>query len=272
MTQGQEIAGIGRVKFERPPINEVAIGVYYVPVTELRAEHIGIYWDSIRKRYPICEQRFPVLIQSEGQPPAMIAEAPGEIFPLPRFWFSNNAHSILIQIQRNAFMLNWRRGSSEGYPHYEGVEKDFWQEFEGYKNFVQGIGGKLDVVQRCELTYVNFISPNAFFSSPAELGNVLPSVASLCKMHDEERKLVGLNALAAYQLNDNLLVESAIKWGKRSDTKEPVAVLELKAQGTPGDLSLIGAAAWFKAAHNGIYKLFLSLTDEEVQKQVWRPL
>jgi uncharacterized protein (TIGR04255 family) len=270
MKQPQDIAGKGRVKFEHPPVNEVAMGIYYVPVTELKAQHIGIYWNSIRERYPICEQQIPVVTQSEGQPP-MLAEAPGEIFPLPRFWFLSKAHAMLIQVQRNAFLLNWRRTSSEDYPHYENVEKDFWQEFAKYKDFVQGIGGRLDVVQRCELTYVNLISPSAFFSTPAELGAVFPPIASLCEVQDEERKLIGLSASSIYQLSDNLLIESAIKWGKRLDTSELVAVFELKAQGTPRDLSLEGAAAWFSNAHDGIYKLFLDLTNREVQEKVWRP-
>ncbi len=229
MTQGQENAGKGRVKFKHPPINELVIGIYYVPVIELKAQHIGIYWDSIRQRYPNCEQQPPIVIQVEGQPSALIPDVPGEIFPLPRFWFSSNAHSTLIQIQRNAFWLNWRRGPNDDYPHYEPVEKDFWREFDAYKDFIHGIGGTLDVVQRCELSYINLISPNAFFSNPAELGRVLPPI-------------------------------------------ELVAVLELKAQGAPKDLSLEGAHAWFKAAHDAVYTLFLSLTDKEVQNQVWEPL
>ena len=272
MTQGQENAGKGRVKFKHPPINELVIGIYYVPVIELKAQHIGIYWDSIRQRYPNCEQQPPIVIQVEGQPSALIPDVPGEIFPLPRFWFSSNAHSTLIQIQRNAFWLNWRRGPNDDYPHYEPVEKDFWREFDAYKDFIHGIGGTLDVVQRCELSYINLISPNAFFSNPAELGRVLPPIAGLCDVQNEERRLVGLNATATYQLNDNLLVESAARLGRRLDTRELVAVLELKAQGAPKDLSLEGAHAWFKAAHDAVYTLFLSLTDKEVQNQVWEPL
>src|SRR6516164_7513121 len=107
-------------------------------------------------------------------------EVPGEVFPLPRFWFLSTIHPTLIQVQRNAFMINWRRAPNapaNEYPHYETVAKDFWKELEGYKTFVQDlVGGKLDPIQRCELTYVNVIAPNEVFVDQGQLMNVLPPV------------------------------------------------------------------------------------------------
>jgi hypothetical protein len=58
----------------------------------------------------------------------LFQEVPGEMLPLPRFWFSNDAHPILVQVQRNAFMINWRRlpgASPDEYPHYENGGKQF---------------------------------------------------------------------------------------------------------------------------------------------------
>jgi uncharacterized protein (TIGR04255 family) len=272
MTSKRKSVGKRRIKFQHPPIDELVIGIRYVPVAELKAQHIGLYWESIRNRFPNCEQQPPVLLQLPGQPPTQLPDAPGEIFPLPRFWFFSSAHRTLVQIQRNAFWLNWRHGSTGDYPHYENVERDFWQEFGQFETFIQGIGGKVDVVQSCELTYINLIGPNAFFSSPAEIGNVFPSVASLSEVHSEVKRLVGINASATYEVTNNLLVGSTIRLGKRLDSGELVAVLELKAQGTPSDLSLTGAREWFKVAHDGIYELFLNVTDKKVQTQVWKPL
>jgi uncharacterized protein (TIGR04255 family) len=52
---------INCVKFVNPPINELVIGLYHIPVIELKAQHIGSYWDRIRDRYPLCEQQQPVI-------------------------------------------------------------------------------------------------------------------------------------------------------------------------------------------------------------------
>jgi uncharacterized protein (TIGR04255 family) len=127
-----------RIKFANPPINELVVALYHLPIADLKAQHIGMYWNRIRERYPQCQQQ-PIIVPrpSDTKP---FQEVSGEIFPLPRFWFFRDSHPTLIQIQRNAFVLNWRRGAANEYPHYETVVQDFWQELEHYKTFVQEWG------------------------------------------------------------------------------------------------------------------------------------
>jgi uncharacterized protein (TIGR04255 family) len=261
-----------RIKFENPPINELSIGLFHLPVSELKSQHIGIYWNSIRKRYPVCEQQAPIVNPSDNASLGLFQDSPGDLFPLPRFWFSGHHHSTLIQVQRNAFLLNWRRMAENEYPHYESVVHDFWQEFEAYKTFIQEtVDGKLDVIQRCELNYVNIITPNEVFTNPSQLPNVLPMVASLFDVQRSDRELAGLHATVTSRVSPTLLIDLTIRLGHRVDTKELVAGLELKAHGAPSDLSLDGARAWFDSAHEAIYSLFLDVTDKNVQNTLWRP-
>lgn len=265
---------LSRITFQSPPINELVIGVRFPPVLELKAQHIGIYWQSIRDRFPECVQQPPHIVIAEGSAGLGFPETvPGEVFPLPRFWFLSNEHPLVIQVQRDAFWLNWRYAPQSGdYPNYENVEASFWREFETYKTFVDGIGqAKLGVVSRCELTYVNLINPSAFFSAPADLARVLPALRGFTDPQSEQRKLVGLNASATYQLDENLFIDSFARLGKRNDTKELIAALELRAYGAPSDVSLEGCDKWFKAAHEGTYNLFLAVTDKEVQQKEWKP-
>jgi uncharacterized protein (TIGR04255 family) len=274
MKTASEISTGKRVKFENPPVNELIIALYHLPLTELKAQHIGSYWDTIREKYPLCEQQPVVTLPEPQQQPFL--ETPGELFPLPRFWFHNTAHPTLIQVQRNAFMLNWRRSaaglSDSEYPHYEAVAKDFWEELENYKGFVQkAVGGKLDPIQRCELTYVNIIVPNELFGNPAELVKVLPSLASLYDLQTEDRQLAGIISTVVYRVTPTILIDLAIRLGRRADTNEPAAILELKAHGVPTDLSLDGAQTWYDAAHDATYRLFLDATAQAVQEKIWKP-
>src|ERR1700741_2913139 len=98
-----------RIKFEKPPINELVVSLFYLPIPELKAQYIGRYWERIREKYPRCDQQSVVVSPSEGPSPSLFQEVPGEVLPLPRFWFMSDTHPMLVQIQRNAFMLNWRR-------------------------------------------------------------------------------------------------------------------------------------------------------------------
>lgn len=267
-----------RIKFKNPPLNELVIALFHLPLAELRAQHIGLYWNRIRNRYPVCEQQPPIVtpLDGPGLPGPLTGQVfldmPGEVFPLPRFWFSGERHPTLIQVQRNAFLFNWRRGATNEYPHYEMVVEDFWEELNGYKAFVQeSVGGNLDVIQRCELTYVNLIGPNEFFTDPTQLGKVLPLFASLHDFETDDRKLVGLNAAVTYRLNPTLLIDLTLRVGIRSDTAQPVLALELRAHGVPSDLSLEGAGAWYDAAHDAIYRLFLDSTNKQMQEEIWKP-
>ena len=131
---------------------------------------------------------------------------------------------------------------------------------------------KVDVVSRCELTYIDIIEKNDFFSSPVELKNVLPLVASQCNVHSDRREFVGINSTVTYRINENLLIEISTKLGKRVDTKEMVAMLEMKAHGTPTDISIEGARSWYQAAHDAIYETFLNITSKRVRQEVWKPL
>jgi uncharacterized protein (TIGR04255 family) len=272
MNSAPETSAGERTKFQNPPVNEVVITLYHLPIPEMKAEHIGSYWDTIRKKYPLCVQQ-PIVTPPDALP-VFLEAVPGEIFPLPRFWFHSSAHPTLIQLQRNAFMLNWRRttGPDDAYPHYEAVARDFWAELENYQRFVQeAVGGKLDPIQRCELTYVNIITPNEFFANESQLMNVLPPTASFYDLQTPDRQLSGINATVSYRVSPTLLVDLAIRFGRRADTNEVAVGLELKAYGAPADLSLEGARAWYDAAHDATYKLFLNATAKTVQEKIWKP-
>ena len=262
-----------RIKFENPPINELVIALFHMPITELKAQHIGSYWDRIRGKYPLCDQQQPVM--SLPDVPQAFADVPGELFPLPRFWFYNNTHPTLIQVQRNAFMLNWRRATAlpdAEYPHYEAVAKNFWEELGNYQRFVQElVGGKLDPLQRCELTYINIITASEFFAAPSQIGNVLPALASLSALEADDRQLAGITGTFTYRVNPTLFIDLAIRLGRRADTNELGVICELKAHGVPSDLSLEGARAWFGTAHDATYRLFLDSTAKAVQEKIWKP-
>jgi uncharacterized protein (TIGR04255 family) len=264
-----------RIKFTNPPVNELVIALFHLPLMDLKAQHIGIYWDKIRHKYPLSEQH-PVVFDSQSTlSTATLMAAPDELYPLPRFWFYNNALPTLIQVQRNSFMLNWRLLPSlpnAEYPHYETVAEDFWRELDDYKAFIQDfVGGKLDPIQRCELTYVNVIPPNELFSKPEEFVNVLPLLSSLYSIENSERRFAGMVGNVGYRVNPSLLIELGVRLGRRTDMGEIAVGLELKAHGVPSDLSLEAARGWFDAAHDATYKLFLDATGKEMQEKIWRP-
>ena len=77
---------------------------------------------GIRLANVICEQQTPVVLN--------ITPVPGEIFPLPRFWFHSGPRSALVQVQRGGFFFHWRKDNENEYPHYKAVREQFCKEIE----------------------------------------------------------------------------------------------------------------------------------------------
>ena len=88
--------------FKNPPINEVVIATYFSsPLSGLRTEHIGLFWAQIKNEFPSALQRPPVPLEE--------LTAGSEVFPTPRYWFVSADDASLLQVQKSAFMFNWRR-------------------------------------------------------------------------------------------------------------------------------------------------------------------
>ncbi len=259
----------GRVKFKNPPVNELVMAIYHLPIIELKAQHIGRYWETIRKQFPICDQAPPIISAQGTLPP----DAPGEIFPLPRFWFHSGVGTPLIQLQRDAFIFNWRSGDKTVYPHYEAVQKQFAAALSGYRKFLAAVlGHKLDVVSRCELTYINMIVENSVWKNASSIGKVFPPLAGLESIHTDSRELVGTNSSFTYKFANNLIVDSVVRIGRKADTQELAAIFELKAQGTPEGLGVDAIHEWFNSAHDATHDMFLNFTSQTMQTEVWIPM
>jgi uncharacterized protein (TIGR04255 family) len=117
-----------KIKYRNPPINELIIGVYFdQPILPLRSEHIGLFWSEVRGEFSKIQQQPELAFPIVG-PPAFQIGFTDEPYPMPRFWLISKNDAILLQIQKNAFLLNWRKRDSD-YPHFENVKSSFDKYF-----------------------------------------------------------------------------------------------------------------------------------------------
>src|SRR4051812_2068164 len=101
------------IKFKNPPINELVIGVHFErEIASLRSEHVGLFWGQVRQTFPNIQQQTPVVPPT--LPPLQQLFVSSELW-MPRFWLEAPDDSILMQIQNNAFLFNWRKRETD-YP------------------------------------------------------------------------------------------------------------------------------------------------------------
>jgi uncharacterized protein (TIGR04255 family) len=251
-----------RRKYKHPPVNEVVIGVYFAdPILAMRAEHVGLFWSSIEGHFPEVAQHVPI--------GGIDIAAPDEVFPMPRFWFTSSDGVYLIQVQRNAFILNWRKKDSI-YPHYEDVKAQFDKWFGAFCDFCKrqfGIG-RLGIA-RCELNYVNLIDrvPNRFRTF-ADTEKIIPSFRPLSIGPD--RTVRGFALTYEYPIASDLALTIIVQSRKSLQSGEDVLYIELRTGGELQAQANASRAGWFERAHDAIGDAFNAMTSETIQKEHWQ--
>lgn len=253
------------IKFKEPPISELVIATYFnPPLLKLRSEHIGLFWSSIKKEFPTITQNPPhgsIDIGSEG-----------EIFPMPRYWVISKDDISLIQLQKNAFMFNWRRREKD-YPHYDNLKEAFDRHYGHFADFIRDdVGIENPSIDVCELTYINMIEPCEYWSGISDTNTVIPSFFPLT-IGRSDIACPSFNAVFAYALDDTLQLRVTIRDAKsKAEPTKPVLVFEIRATGRLGGVSKSDADKWFDKGHSAIIDCFLGLTNPDIQHTYWIPI
>ncbi len=162
-------------EFERPPLDEVVIGVQFDPLKELHAAQVGLYWLRIRDRYPFTEDQPPLAPQIE--PEEVIPQVPALSFQaaplIARYWFLQAGKTELIQLQTDRFLRNWRQiDGTERYPRFAYLIERFKNEWESFLSFLTDEKVGQPNVNQCDLSYINHLEPGLGWNDYSEIGKV----------------------------------------------------------------------------------------------------
>lgn len=145
-------------KFDRPPVIEVVHGVRFRRLN-INIAHPGHFQDLLKDRYPGV-QTVPALPPEReyfGTPQfaALRFEIP-LLAELPRAWFISADETMLIQLQSDRLLLNWRAGPKKDiYPAFSAISAEFRRVLETLVEFAKASGlGSVDTEQ-CEMAYIN---------------------------------------------------------------------------------------------------------------------
>jgi uncharacterized protein (TIGR04255 family) len=250
-----------KIDFERPPINEVSIGMLFAPLLNLKAEHIGLFWSRVRAAFPNSQQMTPI---------GGVVHLPPEVFPMPRFWFIAKDDATLIQVQKNAFLFNWRLREKD-YPRFESVFEAFRKH---RSTFIQFLKEELNTARieqaKYQLSYVNLFEDVPYWSGPEDVPKILPSFAFI-NPGLKGAKPKDLNSITIFQIEDDLSLSVATRNGVNNATGKMVLILELEASGTHPRFEVEKADGWYHRAHTAISESFVALTNRQIQDQYWIP-
>jgi uncharacterized protein (TIGR04255 family) len=260
-----------RVRFKRPPVVEVVCGVQFSVGRPLSSVEPGLYWQTIKDRFPRVEDVPPLTAAFEAIGPVQeVAVELMQVPPLRRAWFLTNDGSNLIQLQGDRFIFNWKRaGEDSTYPSYDVVIKAFEKHLAGFEQFVEGqIGGK-PVYRQFELTYVNHIDKSNGLDRVGE-GNVLIDHTRVADTSRFLKDAEGYNLVTTYLLPNSFgRLRITAQTALREPGGERLVRLDMSARGISGDTSSKGMRAWFDVAHDWITFGFADITSPILQKDFW---
>ncbi len=257
--------------YDRPPVNEVVLGVQFGSLAALKTPHIGFLWKRWRDRYPVVSEQPPLEPAFETFP-SVVGE-PGILFesligvPFPRVWFESEDGSDLCQIQKDRLIHNWRKREN-AYPHYEYVRGLLVDDLRNFGEFAQEEGlGEL-VFNQAEVSYINTIDLPDGRSPHAALDEVL----STWRQFSLEGEIEDTTFRARYRFKRDevpyarlhVAVTPAVR---RADGKH-IIKLEMTFRGKPENDSQDAALALLDVGRGVIVRSFDKMTSPEMH-QVW---
>lgn len=266
-------AGHRRIDFDNPPVVETLLGVQFVPLRGLSLPYIGLYWGEVRTAYPSQEVKPPLVPEIEEFPASPLTQRVSVQVtsePDARCWFIDSTSTQLIQIQRDRFVRNWRKGEppNDAYPRYDRLRPRFESDWLNFLRFLERENLGQPEVNQCEVTYINHIELGAAWRSLGEPHEVLRILGSPGPREFlPEPEMVLLNARYAVPDGKGRLHITAQPAIRRQDAKE-VMQLTLTARGRPSSSRLEDILAWFELGHDWIVHGFEDITTLKMH-EIW---
>ena len=260
------------IKYVNPPVNELIIGLYFgQPIAPLRSEHVGLFWSRVRKEFPTIKQQPELALPLAGPLFSLQLEFAEGLYPTPRFWLEFADNSYLIQIQKNAFLLNWRRGKST-YPHFDTVKSKFDDYYNVFCAFLNDeFGAAVPAIQISELQYSNVVESGEFWRDANDTQNVIPSMVLPAPGISVEGA-PDFNYLTTFKHASDLTLHFGARTGRVAvDPSKSVLMFDFRAIGALGAAGKPEADMWFDRAHQVIGRCFTSLTSPDIQARYWQP-
>jgi uncharacterized protein (TIGR04255 family) len=258
--------------FERPPVNEVVLGVQFA-APSLTAVHLGLYYELVRKDYPAFQAAPPL-------PPIPIlfgSSVPQLMGVTPRGWFSSLDDTGLIQLQSDRLVFNWKSGPDAAtYPRYPSVRKAFEDAYINLSELCasEGLGSITPSV--CEVYYVNPLPEKATGVATAHPERIFVPWNGKVGPEWSNHPLEDLSFTSRYTLLDRVggsigRLSLSVGSGQSDDGSGGFFTAQLMALGTPPRPGLQGVLEFFDIAHEAIVCCFAATTTPEMH-DLWKRL
>ncbi len=260
-------------EFDNPPVVETVLSAQFEPLAQVRTAHFGLFWNEIKDRFPKTEERPPLepafeVFPEPARPPLGLRLEAYESPPIPRFLFTNESGTELVQLQPDRFIRNWRKvGQGDQYPRYEKLRARFQEDFVLFKRFVttQGVGSIK--VNQCEVTYINHIISGEGWHTYQEVDKIFNVWRQLEGRYPGPAQTLMFHARFVIAQGDGKPIgrlHADLKSAVRTQDRRPMFVLDLTARGLLG-----GDLDFLDTGREWVVRSFTAITTSEMHT-IWK--
>lgn len=263
-------------EYDNPPVVEVIFAVSWrsLPLSVVDLSRFGL--EHLGDEFPNRQEQPPMHMPRESFDDAVQALAPSLTFlegtPPMRLLFQSNDKTRLVQLQRDWLACNWQRASNDdSYPRYESIEGFFLDTWDKFLEF-QGNNNETEiVVNQCELTYVNHITPGNLWERHGQVSDVirLAGIAGDFLPEPEDAQLA-FRYRIRHEDRDIGRLHVQVQPAFRREDLSPLIQLNMIARGTPIEPGREGMVSFFQLAHKWIVNGFAATTTDLAQRDLWR--
>jgi len=255
-------------RFDSPPVIETVLGIEFAPLRHWSLLHFGLYWPLIRDEFPTFKILPPIKNAqgADGKPQFRISSEPDV-----RCWYVSADGAMLLQLQRDRLVLNWRKSDENGvYPRYEkSIRPTFLREWNRFQEFVNANDlGELKPTN-CEVSYINHLIKGREWNDVKDVPAIFPFFAS-----SKATSFLPDWTDVAFEVNFKMPSDSGhLKVNltpvvRISDGNEAFQ-LTLSAQGCPTKLDDESVLAWLDSAREWVVRGFDDLTSAKLHA-LWK--
>lgn len=266
------------VEFANPPLNEVVFSVQFESNVIDEVGTLAEFWPKIRNDFPRLEKQPPLPPASESfDAPAAGGEMQFQLMqgaPPQRYWFLSEDGTLVVQVQEDRFMFNWRQvEGTEDYPRYRVLAPRFLELLATFLS-CDRVDSASATASWVELQYINPIE------APRTDGVTHGQLAHILNFLETDPPRTSLPAVEDTQLQQRfrLCDEDGHPRGRlyltavpaiRATDAAPLYVVTLLARGRPlADGLVDGVQGFLDLAHQLIIHGFREVTTPEMH-ELW---
>lgn len=250
------------VDYERPPVVETVLGVFFAPLQGFGLLHQGVFWDRVRRCYPKYE-----LMAAIGETELRIGPQ-GMQPPSVRALLVEESGGQLVQVQNNGFFRNWRKSPNvPGYIHYDIMRPSFERDWTEFLKFLHSEQLPEPEIMEAQVTYINQFARGVDWDTQDELNQLFRAPA----VPPQNELISGLKMhsfLKVYELRDGAgRLEVAGQPAIRQIDGKEIMQFTLTAAGKPRYGSTDDLLTWFDMGHAAVVRTFDDMTSDEAHRK-----